>query len=161
MARLLRRCILAWLVAVAMIVAGRPAGAADMSPAGSKNFTPPSSVPGYFNDESEPFLGPDTTAPPRGSSVSAAPRRPSPPHHAAEHHHPRGRHRRAATSHHRRARPAQHHAALPRQRRSSRTAEHRVERHRRTTHPLSHAVAGRKTRHAVAQHRPAKASGRG
>ena len=66
-----RRRPLAFVLSIALAagVAGPPADAVE-APPGSKNFTPPTSVPNYFSNESGPFQG-GTDA--RGAQSETAP----------------------------------------------------------------------------------------
>ena len=74
----LRRILGCWAralcVALAVMLAAPAAGAIE-PPSGSKNFTPPGSVPDYFSNESGPFRGAGgaVAAPPSAAPVVAAP----------------------------------------------------------------------------------------
>jgi hypothetical protein len=68
----LRRFLLAVLLASAGALTGPPAGAFEPPP-GSKNFTPPNSVPNYFSNEATAFRGGARPAPPGADRFNTAP----------------------------------------------------------------------------------------
>ena len=121
--RRLHPLALALGTALAIAVAGVPAGAVE-APPGSKNFTPPGDVPNYFSNESGPFQGganarstPSDTAPilaapaSRGRALAAS--RGNARRHAA---HARGRTRLAhgkAAAHRQLAHAGAPHSARP------------------------------------------------
>lgn len=72
MRRCLERGALAVLLLLGSAVAGGAVGAVEPPP-GSKNFTPPSSVPNYFSNEAAPFDPGRRAAPPVAADRFTAP----------------------------------------------------------------------------------------